>query len=425
MPQTHKIGWKTAMMLVISNMIGTGVFTSLSYQLAEVQNVWSIVLLWVLGGILALIGAFTFAELGIHYNKSGGDYIFISEGFHPFWGYLSAWTSLIVGFSAPVAIAGLAMEAYLAPFQIPNIRLFLVFTILIISLFHTFSLKHSSLFQNITTAFKLIFVLFLLFLGVYFASFSNNAINTSPSLIGEIAKPGFAVSLLYVTYAYTGWNAAAYIVGEIRNPKRDLPIALILGTLGVMVVYILLQLVFLKFGSFEQLKNQPEVAIIALQNILGANAIKWISAGIGLQLIATMSSYIWIGPRIIHSMAQHYSLWAWLRPTNNNEIPIRAIWLQCAVILLLMLSGTLQQVLLYTSFLLQLMGTLAMASYLKMDRKGNKFKSPFSPFIQYLYVAFSLFVLCFILWDKPKECIIGLGILGVGAVTYYFSEKLG
>jgi len=423
MSKTHKIGWKTALMLVISNMVGTGVFTSLGYQLVEVQNVWSIILLWVLGGILALIGAFTFAELGTHYNKSGGDYVFISEGFSPFWGYLSAWTSLIVGFSAPVAIAGLAMEAYLSPFHISNLRFYIVLVIIGISLFHTFSLRHSSFFQISATVFKLLFVLFLLVVGLYFTSTEGNAVSVKTSLLSEISKSGFAVSLLYVTYAYTGWNAAAYIVGEIRNPQRDLPRALILGTLSVMMVYVLLQIVFLKFGTLLQLEGQAEVAIISVQNVLGKSSMPWISAGIGLQLIATMSSYVWIGPRIIHAMAKHYSLWRWLRPLNAHDIPVRAIWFQCLVILILLLSGSLQQVLIYTSFLLQLMGTLAVASFLNIKRKTTGFKSPWSPFIQYFYVVFSLFVLAFIIYDKPFESIIGLGILVFGAFTYFISKK--
>jgi amino acid transporter len=423
MSKTHKIGWKTAFMLVISNMVGTGVFTSLGYQLVEVQNVWSIVLLWILGGVLALIGAFTFAELGTHYNKSGGDYVFISEGFSPFWGYLSAWTSLIVGFSAPVAIAGLAMEAYLSPFHITNLRWYIVLVIVGVSLFHTLSLKHSSFFQISATVFKLLFVLFLLGVGLWFPSTEDNALNLETSFLSEISKSGFAVSLLYVTYAYTGWNAAAYIVGEIRNPQKNLPRALILGTLFVMMVYVLLQVVFLKFGTLLQLEGQAEVAIISVQNVLGKSSMPWISAGIGLQLIATMSSYVWIGPRIIHAMAKHYSLWNWLRPLNAHDIPVRAIWFQCLVILILLLSGSLQQVLIYTSFLLQLMGTLAVASFLKIKRNSNGFKSPWSPFIQYFYVVFSLFVLAFIIYDKPFESIIGLGILVFGAFTYFISKK--
>jgi len=421
---SHKIGWKTATMLVISNMVGTGVFTSLGYQLVDVQNVWSIVLLWVLGGVLALIGAFTFAELGTHYNESGGDYIFVSKGFHPFWGYLTAWASLIVGFSSPVAIAALAMEAYLSPFDIPNLRWYIVLLIILISLLHSFSLKHSSVFQNITTVVKVLFIGFLLGIGIWYAPIPQNAINVQVPIWDEITKTGFAVSLLYVTYAYTGWNAAAYIVGEIRNPSKDLPKALIFGTLGVIVVYVLLQLVFLKFGTYTQLKGQAEVAILATQNILGPTANKWISAGIGFQLIATMSSYIWIGSRIVHSMAQHYTLWKWIRPTNKHDVPIRAIWLLCAVILILLLSGSLQQILLYSSFVLQLMGTIAVASFLKIPHEGDRFRSPLSPYIQYLYVGFSMIVLLFIIYDKPQESFIGLGILLVGAITYFWSKRM-
>lgn len=421
---TRKIGWKTAMMLVLSNMIGTGVFTSLGYQLSDVRNTWSIILLWVLGGALALIGAFTFAELGTHYKKSGGDYVFVSEGMHPFLGYLTAWTSLVVGFSSPVAIAGLAMEAYLSPFQLPYLRYSIVALIILISLFHSFSLKQSSLFQLATTLLKIFFIAFLIGLGIFVEPIKNNAIDFSTSLFNEITQSGFAVSLLYVTYAYTGWNAAAYIVGEIHNPRQNLPKALILGTLGVIVVYVALQLIFLKFATYSQLVNQPEIAIIAAKNIMSPVTVKWLSAGIGIQLIATMSSYIWIGPRIIHSMAKDYSLWKWLSPTNSHGIPVRAIWFQCFLILVLMLSGSLQIVLLYSSFLLQLMGTLAVASYLtKKSKSEDSFKSPWSPFIQYIYVIFSIGFLIFIIVDKPWESFIGLGILSVGAATYFLSNK--
>jgi amino acid transporter len=423
MTKLHKIGWKTAFMLVISNMIGTGVFTSLGYQLLDVQNVWSIVLLWVLGGILALIGAFTFAELGTHFKKSGGDYLFISRAFHPFLGYLSAWTSLIVGFSAPVAIAGLAMEAYLSPFDIPYLRFMVVGVIVAITFFHTLSLRHSSVFQTASTVFKIGFVLFLIGLPLFFEPVNQNAISVETSFFEEISKSGFAVSLLYVTYAYTGWNAAAYIVGEIRNPDKDLPKALIFGTLAVIIVYVFLQIVFLAFGNYQQMQGQAEVAILSVKNVLGEKSIPWISAGIGLQLVATMSSYIWIGPRIIHAMAMHYSLWAWLRPLNAHGVPVRAIWFQCLVILILLLSGSLQQVLLYTSFLLQLMGTLAVASFFRIKRNTEGFKSPWSPYIQYFYVAFSVVVLIFIIYDKPLESLVGLGILVFGAMTYLFSKK--
>ena len=424
MTRSHQIGWKTATSLVVSNMVGTGVFTSLGYQLVEVHNVWSIVLLWVTGGVLALIGAFTFAELGVHYNKSGGDYVFISEAFGPFWGYLSAWTSLIVGFSAPVAIAGLAMEAYLSPFHFSHLRLYIVLAILLITVFHSFSLRHSSFFQLFSTLVKILFIAFLLGIGWRYPSITDSALTTQTSVWSEITQSGFAVSLLYVTYAYTGWNASAYIVGEIRDPQKNLPRSLVLGTSTVMVVYVLLQLIFLKLGTEDQLKGQAEVAIIAMGNVLGKVGTGWLSAGIGIQLIATMSSYLWIGPRVVHTMAQHFTLWKSVRPVNSAGIPVRAVWLQCVVVLILILSGTLQEVLLYTSFLLQLMGTLAVASYLRIKRGSSGFRSPFSPVIQYVYVGLSIVVLLFILFEKPVESIVGLGILVAGALTYFISKQM-
>jgi len=260
----------------------------------------------------------------------------------------------------------------------------------------------SGLFQNFSTIVKVLFILFLLGLGVYFAEIPNSALQFESPVAPEVFKSGFAVSLLYVTYAYTGWNTSAYIVGEIKSPKQNLPKSLIMGTLFVTVVYVLLQLVILKFASTAQL---------------------WISAGIAFQLIATMSSYIWVGPRIIHAMAQHFSHWKWLRPSNAQNIPIRAIWFQGAIILLLLFSGSLEQILLYTSFLLQLMGTLAVASIFFIKSQSDSFRSPLKPYLQYLYVGFSVFVLIFIVIDRPTESLMGLGILFVGAVTYFFGKR--
>ncbi len=417
----NKIGWFTATGIVVSNMVGTGVFTSLGFQLLAVSSTWNIVLLWVLGGVLALIGAFTFAELGTHYNRTGGDYVFISEAFHPLLGYLSAWTSLIVGFSAPVAIAAIAMEAYLQPFQIPNLRLIIVLIVICICFFHTKSIKFSAIFQNATTFLKAVFVLALLIIGLVYAANPANGLHFQANS-AEVFKPSFAVSLLYVTYAYTGWNAAAYIVGEIKEPAKNLPKALILGTILVTIIYVALQLIFLKFATQNILIGKAEVALVAIESRFGNYPAKMVSLGIAIQLIATMSSYVWIGSRVVHSMAQNFSLWRILRPTNANGVPTRTIWLLCGIIILLIFSGSLNKIMLYTSFLLQLMGTLAIASIFKAKRKLGTFHAPFRPFLQIFYVIFSLFVLGFIAYDKPKESLIGLGILGLGLITYFMSD---
>lgn len=425
MTQPHKIGWRTATSLVIANMVGTGVFTSLGFQLQAVQQTGSIVLLWALGGVLALIGAFTFAELGTHYrDENGGDYVFIARGLHPFLGYLSAWVSLVGGFAAPVAIAGKAMEAYLGPFNLVNSRWLTVALVLAIGLIHSMTLRHSSIFQNATTLLKIAFVAVVLVVGLAVAPAVPNALRWEGSMTSEVLTSGFAVSLLYVTYAYTGWNAAAYIVAEIRDPRRNLPCALLLGTGVVMALYIALQLVLLRLASPAQLGGQADVAVVAFGNRFGPLAGKWVSVGIAVQLIATMSSYVWIGARVTSRMAADFPLWQYVGKLNAHQIPVRAIWLQVGVTLGLLFSGTLEQVLLCTSFVLQLMGTLAVASLLRTPRRSDDFPSPLRPYLQWAYIAFSLCVLSFIVSDRPVESLIGLGVVAIGGATYWMKPPL-
>lgn len=424
MPQA-KIGWKTAAGLVIANMIGTGVFTSLGFQLIELKSTWSIVLLWFIGGLMALIGAFTYAELGTHFKNSGGDYIFLSKIFHPLLGYLYAWTSLMVGFSAPIAIAAIAMTDYLNPFMGKAYGDWFGFGIIVlVSLVHSFNIKQSGRFQDVVTLMKVIFVISLIAIGFWYAPESVNALQFDDSWSREILLPGFAVSLIYVSYAYTGWNAAAYIVEEIDQPRVSLPKALVGGTLLVMVVYILLQIVFLKHASFDQLMGKVEIANIAFSNLFPVNGIKWVSFFIALQLVGTISGYIWIGPRVTHAMAKDYKLWQSLAKTNHAGIPVRALWLNTGISILLTLTGTFEQVLLYAGFVLQLMGTLTVVSLLFVKRNRDSFQSPFKPWLQIVYLLFSSWVLVYMVIDRPLESLSGLGIIIIGTIVFWFDRFL-
>ena len=420
----NKIGWKTAAGLVISNMIGTGVFTSLGYQLNDVQNTWSIIILWTLGGAIALIGAFTYAELGTNFDESGGDYIFLSKIMHPFLGYLYAWVSLTVGFTAPIAISIMAMKSYLAPIN-PSIfnTWFGIGVILFLTAVHSVSIGQSGRFQNISTLIKLGFVLVLILLGFYYVPVAETAINLDSTWKSEIFLPGFAVALLFVTYAYTGWNSAAYIVDEIEDPKRNLPKALLIGTVSVTILYILLQIVFLRHASVDQLVNKVEIASISFTNLFGANGKLWVSAFIAIQLIATVSGYLWIGSRITYAMAKDYSLWKLIAVKNKNGIPVRTLWLQAMISIALMFTGSFEQVLLYASFVMQLMGTLTVASIFWLKGRKEAFKSPFKPFIQIIFILFSVWVLGYMLVERPKESSIGLLFVATGAITYFLSNK--
>jgi len=416
----QRIGWKTAFAIVVSNMIGTGVFTSLGFQLATVQNTWSIILLWFIGGVLALIGALTFAELGTHFRESGGDYIYLSRIFHPIVGYVYAWISLTVGFSAPVAIAAMAMVSYMG--WTGAAAWIGVGVIVALTAIHSFSINQSGGFHNIMTALKIIFVIVLIILGLSYAPFESNALNFDQSWQDEWLLPGFAVSLIYVTYAYTGWNSAAYITDEIDAPKVNLPKALIGGTLLVTVVYILLQFVFLKHAGVSQLEGQVEVATISFANIFGQSGSRWVAVFIAVQLVATISGYLWVGSRIVYAMANEHSLWKPLAIKNKNGIPVCALWALAVISVLLTLTGSFEQILLYSSFVLQLMGTLTVASLIFVQRKDDTFKSPFRPFSQIVYIIFSTWAIFYVLMERPYESLIGLGIVATGVVTYFFND---
>ncbi|MBA4301756.1 MAG: amino acid permease [Cyclobacterium sp.] len=403
-------------------MIGTGVFTSLGFQLLEVQNTWSILLLWTLGGVMALVGAFTYAELGTHFRKTGGDYIFLSEAIHPAVGYLYAWVSLTVGFSAPIAIAAMAMNGYLSPILGNTIYPGLFF-LLAVPVAHIFSVSRSAHFQDVLTLIKIAFVILLIILGFgYSSSAEVSSFDFSSSWQKEVIMPGFAVSLIYVFYAYTGWNSAAYIIEEVDHPEKNLPKALIWATFSVMVVYLLLQMVFLRHASIAQLIGKVEVADIAFGNLFGTTGALWVSFFIGIQLIATISGYAWIGPRITYAMAKDFKLWKPLAKVNTNGIPVRSILLNTGISLILFLSGSFEQIMLYAGFVLQLMGTITVYSSLRI-KKEIGFKSPFKPWLQYSYIIFSSGVMIYLFWDRPMESFAGLGILALGLLIFLFDKK--
>lgn len=416
-----KIGWKTATAIVISNMVGTGVFTSLGYQVPELHNTFTIILLWTIGGILALIGAFIYAELGAHFKQSGGDYIYLSRTYHPIMGYITSWVSLIVGFSGPIALAALAMAKYLG---FENERSTAILIIIIIAIFQCFSLKVSSRFQNIFAVVKVAFILVLIVIGISISPSPTNALLWDNSWTHEIIVPAFASSLVFVTYAYTGWNSASYIVEEIEKPKVNLPKALIIGTVFVTVSYVLVNFVFLKHASIEQMEGKEDIANIAFTNILGVRGVKWISYLIALQLVSTISGYLWVGSRVTQATAKENHLWSYLGKENKNRIPIWAVVAHTLISILIILSGKFEEIFIYTAFVLQLLSTAAVSTSLFIKKKDRVlFKGNIFLLMPGIFLLFSFYILYFTFVNHPRESIIGLGIIGAGMTLYFFDKK--
>ena len=376
-----------------------------------------------MGGLLSLFGAFAYAELGTHFKESGGDYIYLSRVFHPVMGYLSAWAGLTLGFSAPVALAAMAFTKYLAPFGLHDNVWLAVSVIVGIGLAHSFTIRHSSWFQNSSTLIKVLFIFCLILIGLILPGNISNALIFDDSWKLEIIKPGFAVSMVFVAFSYTGWNAAAYVTAEIHNPEKNLPRALIGGTLFVAVTYILFQFVLLRNASVSQLQGREEVTYISFSNLLGRTGGKWVSAFIAIQLIATVSSYLWVGPRVTWAMARENRLWKPLSKINAHGIPVTALWVHVFISILLALTGSFEKVLLYAGFVLQLVTSLTVATslFLKNQAPGT-FKSPWKPILQWIFLAFNAWSLVFTYVDKPVESSIGLGVLLIGLIIYLFDK---
>ncbi len=430
MSRPNSIGLSTATAIVVANMIGAGIFTSLGFQLVDTTNTWSILILWTLGALMALCGALSYAELGTHWVRSGGEYHFLSKAFHPLLGYLSGWISLTVGFSAPIALSAMALGEYIGPYLgVPDMALALL-TILTISFMHSISIKRSSTIQNSTTLLKILLIMLFVYFGLTQTPVHSSFL-WNHSWKEEILLPTFAVSFVYVTFSYSGWNAAAYIVDEIRDVHKNLPRALLLGTLLVSVLYVLLTFVFLRQNPLEAIQGQLEIGQITAISLFGEKGGALISYGIALMLISSISAMVWAGPRVTQVMAEDHGLWRWFSRKSKNKIPLRAIWLQTAITLVLLFTGTFEQVMIYSGFVLQLFAALAVAGVFAVRRKNTPksgFKSPFFPIPQIIFLVLSLWVLLYLVFAQPLETGLGLLNLVLGFLVFkldgFYSRKL-
>lgn len=424
LPESQLINWKTATAVVIANMIGAGIFTSLGFQLVDTVNTWSIIFLWTLGALMAFCGALSYAELGTYWTRSGGEYHFLSKAFHPLLGYLSGWVSLTVGFAAPVALSAMALSEYVGPYlRIPEAML-AVITVLVISIFHSVSLKRSSLVQNITTLLKILLIVILLYFG-FTRSAEASAFLWDNSWKKEILLPAFAVSFVYVTFSYSGWNAAAYIVDEIGDVRKSLPKALLTGTLIVSLLYLALNMVFLKHNPLHHIQGELEIGQITAISLFGDRGGEIISFGIALLLISSISAMVWAGPRVTQVMGEDHRLWKWFSAKTSRKIPLRAIWLQAAITIFMVLTGTFEQVLIYSGFVLQLFAAMTVAGIFVIRRKKtvhSGFKSPLFPIPQLVFLFLSAWVLIYLLIAQPAETGLGLVNILIGFIIYQWDK---
>ena len=320
----RQLGLISATALVVSNMIGTVIFTGTGFLASQLGSPNLVLGIWVVGAICALLGAMCYSELGINLPSSGGEYVYLTRAFGPTWGFVTGWASFFAGFSAPIAAAALAFSGYVGHFfpgvkvenapaiigsgewtlrlggaQLLASALVIVFTIL-----NVFGVQRVARVQNVLTGAKVCVLIAFVILG--FASGRGDTAHFGMTAVRDTSTPvaaQFGVSLIWVYLAYSGWNAATYVAEELRQPARTLPLALGFGTALVAALYFLLNLVFIYAAPLEEMKGQLAVGSFAASRLFGPQVAGVFAGLMAVSLMSTVNAMITIGPRVYYAMA--------------------------------------------------------------------------------------------------------------------------
>lgn len=421
---------RTALAVVIANMIGTGVFTSLGFQLLEIQSGFVILLLWFVGGVTALCGALSYAELGASLPRSGGEYNFLSETYHPAVGFVSGWVSATIGFAAPTALAAITFGTYLAS-VVPELSPRWLATALIIALaaVHGSTHRASGGTQRLFTYLKVVLVLAFCVLGWTLTETAQD-IKFLPTVTDGplIVSGAFAVGLIYVNYAYTGWNAATYVIDELDRPRETLSRILLIGTGIVMVLYLLLNYTFLYVAPIDAMAGRLEVGYVAAQFIFGGTGAAIMGVVLALLLVSTVSAMTLAGPRVLLVIGQDFEALRFLARTNGHGVPVVAITLQSALAVILVLTATFESILVFAGFTLGVSTfcTVAGLVVLRWRRPGleRPYRVPLYPLPPLVFLVLMGWTLTYLLLQRPLEGLAGVGILACGAAFYVVGRWL-
>jgi len=422
------VGFFTACGIVIANIIGTGVFTSLGFQVAEIHSGFALLMLWIVGGIAALCGALCYGELSAALPRSGGEYHFLSEIYHPALGFMAGFISATVGFAAPIALAAMAFGKYFhGVFNFGSPILLSFVTVWIVALFHFGNLRLGSTFQNVWTLVKLLLIAALIGAGLLIEekqpiTFLPHAADTMAIFSGA-----FAVALVYVMYSYSGWNASSYIIGEVKNPERNVPRSLLVGTTIVMAAYVLLNAVFLATAPQDEMRGQLEVGLIAGKHIFGENGGRIVGAVICLGLISAISSMTWIGPRVTMSMGEDHWLLRFLGRKNAEGVPANAVLVQLLIVNLLLLTRSFELVVIYIQFALLLCSLLTVIGVVVLRMARPEIARPYRvwlyPIPPIVFAAITVWMMVYLLRSKTTESIAGLGTAIAGFLLYFCARR--
>jgi basic amino acid/polyamine antiporter, APA family len=417
----------TATAIVVADMVGVGVFTSLGFQVQAIPSGFALLLLWVIGGAVALCGVFSYGELAAMFPRSSGEYNFLRQTYHPAVGFLAGWLSATVGFAAPVALAAMAFGEYAKAIVpgAPPLALG-VGVVWIVSLVGLRGLRQSSAFQMTWTILKVTLILALLVAGFVLAkpqAISFAPSGADPSLV--ISAP-FAISLVFVMYSYSGWNAATYIAGEMRDPQRSLPRSLLVGTSIVIVLYVALNALFLYATPINELAGQIDVAVIAGRHIFGDLGGRIVGALICIGLVSSISAMMWIGPRVTTVMGEDMPFLRVFARRSRNGVPTTAILFQLVVATLMLFTQSFEAVLDFIQFSLLACSFLAVLGVIKLRITRPDLPRPYRawgyPVTPLVFLSVTAFMMYYLVTQRPVQSLIGVLIMASGLAVYYLSR---
>jgi basic amino acid/polyamine antiporter, APA family len=426
-PPRAALGFWTATAIVVASMIGTGVFTSLGFQVAGTPSVFPLLLLWAVGGVVALCGALSYGELAAALPRSGGEYHYLSVIYHPAVGFLSGWASATVGFAAPTALAAVALGEYVHRiYPATSVRGLAAGVVLALAFVHSRSVRVGGQIQLVLTLLKVAVV--LLIIGAACWPGMPDVLPPTGALpaAGDgalIISPAFAVSLVYVSYAYSGWNAAAYVAGEIHEPQRNLPRILLTGTALVAVLYISLNYAFLRVTPLPALTGELEVGLLAARRLFSPTIANLMGLTIAALLTSSISAMTFAGPRIVQTIGEDVPALRWLghRQTTSG-VPLRALLLQTGLTLAFVLTGSFQRVLVYAGFVLSLFTFLTVAGVFVLRFRHPDLPRPYRawgyPVTPLVFLALTGWTLWFLIQQQPTESLAGLATLLIGLPLY-------
>lgn len=423
-----KVTLLTATTIAVADMIGIGVFTSLGFQVMGLQSGFPLLLLWVVGGVVAMCGALSYAELAAAFPRSGGEYNFLSRIYHPALGFLAGWVSATVGFAAPVALAAMALGSYAAG-VVPGLPPLLVGlgVVWLVSIVHLRGIEQGSLFHMLATFIKVGLILAFIVFGFAFGEPQPISFAPASGDLSQIFGAAFGISLVFVMFSYSGWNAATYITSEVEDPARTVPRALFFGTLIVLILYVLLNAVFLYATPISKLAGQLDVGLVAGRAIFGDAGGKLAAALICIGLVSSISAMMWIGPRVTMVMGEDFHLLKQFSRKSASGVPQTALLFQLVIVHVLMLTQSFEAILDFIQVSLLFCSFLVVAGVIVLRFRRPDLPRPYRtwgyPLTPAIFLAVTAFMMYYLFTERPGHALAGFGWMLIGLALYAVSAR--